>query len=199
MSVTGHTQWDNDICFEPGFDLTAVEPDDVRLANLYNKTMVCISRHISSGIWLLVLTGSPKVCSDCFLKIMHQRLLSPLLRKGNWTDYLVGQHSDLQTFCSTSMPLTTSSATLFKGTVPVPTATPTASHTTSAASPSTTCMGQMINPPPTPMDCNMLSQEYNVTTGDLTVLTNDWSCWVTKPICAPKPCTLKKIGWFETW
>lgn len=40
LCETGHDTWDADICFEEGFDQTAVEPDDVRLTSLYNTSMV---------------------------------------------------------------------------------------------------------------------------------------------------------------
>lgn len=44
----------------------------------------------------------------------------------------------------------------------------------------------------------MLSKAYNVTTGDLTILTDDWSCFVKELICAPSPCDVKRIGGDET-
>ncbi|KAI5918691.1 hypothetical protein F4810DRAFT_704010 [Camillea tinctor] len=178
LCQTGNDIWDADICFEDGFDQTAIEPDDERLGSLYNKDLVC---------------------SDCFLKIFHQRLLSPVLRQGEFTDYLVGQHGDLQSFCSTSMPLTTASSTLYHGTVPFPSATTGgAIGTVTAPATTATCGGTIIDVPSSPMDCHQLSETYNVTTGDLTVMTNDWSCEVTSPICIPPPCNIQKIGWGET-
>ncbi|KAK3995246.1 hypothetical protein QBC44DRAFT_366772 [Cladorrhinum sp. PSN332] len=57
------------------------------------------------------------VCSPCFLNILHQRLLSPALSESEYTDYLLKQHSDLETFCSTTMPLTTATSSLLLGTM----------------------------------------------------------------------------------
>jgi hypothetical protein len=141
-----------------------------------------------------------QICSQCFLKIIHHRLTSPLLRSGNSTDYLIEQHKDLQSACSTSMPLTMATGTYFLGTVPIPTATSSsaAQVATGLAAPRK-CLGTLIEPPKRPMDCHKLSKAFNVTTGDLVVLTGDPSCFVTKLICAPPPCDLVRIGWGETW
>ena len=40
LCETGHNTWDADICFEAGFDQMAIQPGDVRLANLYEKSLV---------------------------------------------------------------------------------------------------------------------------------------------------------------
>lgn len=141
-----------------------------------------------------------QVCSQCFLKLFHQRLLSPLLRAGEWTTYLQDEHANLESVCGTSMALPTSSSTLFLGTVPAatPTTSQGASATSNTAATTTTCAGQLIPAPSGPTDCHRLSQDYNVTTGDLTVLTGEWDCFTTSEICAPAPCALRKIGWGET-
>jgi hypothetical protein len=131
------------------------------------------------------------------LKIFHQRLLSPALRQGEFTDYLVDQHGDLESFCGSSMPLTMASSTLYHGTVPLPSATATGATTAPAAM--TTCAGTRIDVPSSPMACHQLSEVYNVTTGDLTVLADSWDCEITSAICVPPPCDLRKIGWGETW
>ena len=132
---------------------------------------------------------------------MNLRLSSPFIAAGaDYTTYLLGQYSDLQSYCTTSMALTTASTSLILGTMTVPTTTTISTTSTSGtASPSTTCAGQTINPPATPMSCNALSAQYGVTTGDLTVLTNDWACQFASPICAPLACDTMKTGWNETW
>ena len=135
------------------------------------------------------------------MRIFHQRLLSPLLRAGEYTEYLMHEHQDLQSYCSTSMPLSTATSSLWLGTLPMSTPTRTSglgSATNTAPEAAVTCMGTTIEPPNNPMDCHMLSETYNVTTGDLTLLTDDWSCKVSSTICTPPPCQLRKIGWFET-
>lgn len=103
---TSHIEYDYDLCFAEGFDPFAVEPGDIRLANLYDRSMDC---------------------SDSFLQIVHQRLLNPGLAFREWTDYLVAQHSDLQTYCNTSMPLTgMRTSSLVLGTMFIPAASPSA-------------------------------------------------------------------------
>ncbi|KAI4234842.1 MAG: hypothetical protein L6R40_006631 [Gallowayella cf. fulva] len=94
------------------------------------------------------------------------------------------------------MPLVTATTSLILGTMTVPTTTAT---TANGATPSTTCAGQVISPPARPLACNALAQQYGVATGDLTVLTNDWACQFTSPICAPLACETMKVGWGETW
>lgn len=136
-----------------------------------------------------------QVCSDCFLRILNHRLQSPLLPRSSSSRYLIEEHDDLERFCSTNLPLTTSSQTLHIGTVPLP--TPTSSTTTSNP-PATTCPGQIIEPPQSPTNCHQLSEKYSVATGDLTVLTGNWECSFTAPICAPLPCPVRKIAWKET-
>ncbi|KAK4239429.1 hypothetical protein C8A03DRAFT_32531 [Achaetomium macrosporum] len=156
-------------------------------------------------VWLTNLYDRSMVCSDCFLNILHRRLLlNPGLADGDWTDYLIAQHSDLQTYCSTSMPLTgTTTSSLVLGTMPIPTAFPsvtgTGKPTTSGPAASTTCAGTLMTPPSEAgVTCHMLSEQYNVTTGDLTVLTNDWDYQFTEPVCLPPPYQIMMIGWMET-
>lgn len=179
LCETGNSTWDADICFTPGFDQTAIEPDDIRLRNLYPKTTVC---------------------SDCFIKLLNLRLSSPFLAAGaDYTTYLLGQYSDLQSYCTTSMALTTASTSLVLGTMTVPTTTAAAdTGTSSAAAPSTTCAGQIIPVPAKTQSCHTLSLQYGVTTGDLIILTKDWQCQISSPICAPLSCDTMKIGWGET-
>ncbi|GJC90661.1 lysM domain-containing protein ARB_01155/01156 [Colletotrichum liriopes] len=185
LCATGDPEFDADVCFEEGFNQYAIEADDVRLSNLYEKDLD------SFGLLTIFL----QLCSDCFLKIFHHRLLAPVLEKSEFTDYLVEQHGELETFCSTAMPLTTSSQDLFLRTMPIPTPT-----TTDSAPPvMTTCAGQLIEPNPTQLWCDKLSENYNVPTGDLIVLTGDWACGMTKAICAPPACPLKHVGFEQQW
>lgn len=136
-----------------------------------------------------------QVCSDCFLKILNQRLKAPDLHHDSFTEYLVDQHGELEEFCSTSLALTTADASLFIRTMPIP--TPTTSESPPPAM--TTCAGQLIEPGDGQLWCDGLTEEYNVPTGDFIVLTGDWSCKLTEPICAPPPCPLRYIGWDEDW
>ncbi|KAL2754187.1 carbohydrate-binding module family 18 protein [Sodiomyces alcalophilus JCM 7366] len=175
LCITGDPDFDADICFDEGFNQFAVEANDVRLTNLYEEELLC---------------------SDCFLKIFHHRLRSPVLEKSDFTDYLIEQHGELEAFCTTSMPLTTSTQALFLRTMPIP--TPTASGGAPPAA-VTTCAGQLIEPSPSQLWCDNLAIQYNVPTGDLIVLTNDWSCLMSEAICAPPPCPLTYIGFEQEW
>lgn len=142
-----------------------------------------------------------QVCSACFLGIMRQRLLNPLLQSSPYNDYLLSEYNDLQSFCTTSMPVTTASFTLVAGTMSKPAFSTTATVTSSGAATVTTCAGQSVSPSDVAglRGCHAISQKYNVTTGDLTVITNDWGCEVTQPICLPLACSLRKIDWKQTW
>lgn len=138
-----------------------------------------------------------KVCSDCFLKIFNHRLASPDLEKSNYTEQMISQHSELEKFCSTSMALTTAETALFIRTMPIP--TPTTSTSGGGAPAATTCAGQLIEPSEEQMWCDGLTEKYKVPTGDLIVLSRDWSCRLTESICAPAQCPLRYIGWEEEW
>ncbi|KAI9147048.1 LysM domain-containing protein [Paramyrothecium foliicola] len=176
MCATGDPDFDADICFEEGFDMYEVLPEDRRLSNLYEKDLVC---------------------SDCFLKILNHRLSSPDLEKSNYTDYMIGEHSALEEFCSTSLPLTTANTALFVRTMPMP--TPTTSTSGGSSPAETTCAGQLIEPTDDQVWCDGLTEKYKVPTGDLIVLTGDWSCRLTDSICAPAQCPLRYIGWDQEW
>ncbi|EAS36475.3 uncharacterized protein CIMG_12752 [Coccidioides immitis RS] len=54
-------------------------------------------------------------CSECFLLLWRQRLLSPTLPPGNFTDYLIDQFKVLEETCSTELPFSTSAQTLIIG------------------------------------------------------------------------------------
>jgi hypothetical protein len=141
-----------------------------------------------------------QVCSSCFLGILRQRLSNPLLPSSEHSDYLLSEYKDLQSYCSTSMPaVVTASRTIVVGTVSAATATTTGTNSTDSTP--TACAGQLITPADVAgiRGCHALSKRYNVTTGDLTVLTNDWGCEVTRPVCLPPSCPLVKIDWAQTW
>ncbi|TPX25404.1 hypothetical protein DIZ76_010859 [Coccidioides immitis] len=54
-------------------------------------------------------------CSECFLLLWRQRLLSPTLPPGNFTDYLIDQFKVLEETCSTELPFSTFAQTLIIG------------------------------------------------------------------------------------
>lgn len=81
-------------------------------------------------------------------------MLDPWLVQSNFTDYLIDQFNRVQSNCSTTLPYTTSSSTLYVATY-APTTTAIASNSTTIAT--TTCTGQAIPPLATPLICNDLS------------------------------------------
>ncbi|KAK2758674.1 hypothetical protein FQN54_003364 [Arachnomyces sp. PD_36] len=173
--ITGDPEWDADVCSEEGFSPVEIQPEDTQMKNLYDLDMLC---------------------NDCFLRIFDHRLRSPVLPKTNYTNHLIQQHADMESICSTEMPLTTSTEPMWLSYMPRPTPTTSeGSTTTRIPGAGTTCLGQLIEPDIGRMSCNELSEKYNVPTGDLVVLTHDFTCYVTEPICLPLPCKLEKIGW----
>lgn len=140
------------------------------------------------------LYNSSLYCSECFLLMWKQRLLSPHLADSDFTAYLIEQFEDLQGNCSTTMPYTTSAATLWLTLGATATATTSSAVTTTSSSVVTaTCAGQIIPVSSTPLGCDPLSDMYNVTTGDLRAATNDYLCEITAPICVPSPCEIEVI------
>ncbi|ETS77354.1 hypothetical protein PFICI_11228 [Pestalotiopsis fici W106-1] len=119
------------------------------------------------------------------------RLLDPWLSQSNFTDYLIGEFDDLQRKCSTTLPYSTSSSTLYIGSA---TSTPTTiNSTTGAPSATPTCIGQLVQPKDDFLTCNDLSDTYGVSTGDARVATGDFVCQFTSTICLPLPCKLDTV------
>jgi hypothetical protein len=122
----------------------------------------------------------------------RQRLLNPFLQDGRSTTYLLEQYQAIQKNCSMNLPVTTSSSTLFVSldytSVPAET-TPT--PTTSGSAPATTtCVGQVIDPPKAGelVDCIKMADDYKVALGDIYKATGDALCQFTTPICLPPSC-----------
>jgi hypothetical protein len=84
---------------------------------------------------------------------------------------------------------------------------PTAAPTTTAAPPTITgkeCRGQLVQPQKPapqkpPLSCDDLSNKYNVTTGDLRLLTQDENCEFNKPLCLPPACELDVLVDTPNW
>jgi hypothetical protein len=178
------------ICSDPDFSIQEVSADMAAIPNLYDADLVSLK---SQNIETCVDVETRQYCSECFMKLWRQRLLSPFLPVSNFTDYLVNQFEDMQQNCSTSMPYTTSASTLYVGS-----ATSTADSTTTGMVSTATCTGQWIQPVATPLSCNELSELYNVSTGDLRAVTNDPFCEIEAETCLPRPCSLAVIDTYGT-
>jgi len=163
------------ICDQEDFEVEQLDPTLQTITNLYSSSLLC---------------------DECFLKIWRQRLLSPFVIAGNWTQYRVNQFDAMQKNCSTSLPYSTSAATLFVGTanasmIPTPTSGIIPINTGITVAP--TCTGQVVQPSTSPLTCNDLSDLYHVSTGDLQVATKDSYCSFSKAVCLPLGCEIKTI------
>ncbi|RMZ89343.1 hypothetical protein DV736_g3420, partial [Chaetothyriales sp. CBS 134916] len=109
----------------------------------------------------------------------------------DFTDYLIDSYQDIQQNCSTSLPVATSTGILW--------AEPTGLNASASASPTVpisqptgnvTCIGQTIEAPENGTTfCQALSDQYNVTTGELVYVTDDIvSCSFNGSICVSLPC-----------
>jgi hypothetical protein len=155
------------ICDDEDFDVDDVDPALQSITDLYDKSLYC---------------------NECFLKVWRQRLLSPFLTSGDWTQFRIDQFDSLQNDCSTSMPYTTSKQTLFLSmATAIPTPTTSGAVLTGRAA-TATCTGRVIWPSVTPQYCNNLADLYQVSSADLKVITKDMGCEFTAAICIPLPC-----------
>ncbi|KAJ6133732.1 hypothetical protein N7523_000054 [Penicillium sp. IBT 18751x] len=128
-----------DICNEEDFDIQSITADMQAMTNLYNSSMFC---------------------SECFLELYRLRLLDPWLASTNFTDYLIGQFDSVQKNCSTTLPYTTSSSTLYIGAQTIVTATVTttdAATATNTATYTAICLGQIVQPITNWLTCDDLS------------------------------------------
>ncbi|KAF5855296.1 hypothetical protein ETB97_009476 [Aspergillus alliaceus] len=178
-----YIRWDPEVCYyeyeedkpaeclDPDFSTTQMTKDMMDVTKLYEKDLLC---------------------SECFIKMWRQRLMSALLPSGEHTDYLLNQYSAIQEYCSTKLPVTTYKTTLFASTRTMPvtaTGTPVPSPTS--------CPGQLIEPSDSWMSCRDISDKYNVSTGTVIDATQDQECRFDFPLCLPKPCDIDTI-WGKT-
>ncbi|RAK80817.1 carbohydrate-binding module family 18 protein [Aspergillus fijiensis CBS 313.89] len=158
-------------CEDPTWTSQNMTTDMMKITKMYNESTVC---------------------SECFIKMWRQRLMSPNLPGGDFGQYLVNQYRDIQEHCSTSLPATTYATSLLVATAT--TAATSAATTTAAAF---TCSGQLVLPGAI-LYCNDLTDTYNVSTGAAIHATGDTACQFDKPICLPLPCELDTIYHFPS-
>lgn len=122
----------------------------------------------------------------------RQRLLNPFIQDSNSTSYLLEQYQNIQKNCSTNLPVTTSSSTLFVSLslTSMPSEETGPPTTTGSVPAATTCVGQLIEPPGSGefSDCQDMADKYNVATGDIITITQDSMCQYNTSICLPLPC-----------
>ncbi|ORY11047.1 hypothetical protein BCR34DRAFT_614845 [Clohesyomyces aquaticus] len=128
------------------------------------------------------------LCSNCFIRMLYNRVTSTYLSDTDHSEYLVNQLQDIANVCSTSIPdITVRALPTYD---PIPT---TASSPTSSPPAAPTCSGQTLSSASAPVGCNAISTKYGVTTGDLQALTDSDTCAISGSICVPKGCGLKQV------
>ncbi|RAH80511.1 carbohydrate-binding module family 18 protein [Aspergillus japonicus CBS 114.51] len=133
------------------------------------------------------------VCSECFVKMWRQRLMSPNLPSGEFGQYLLSQYDNIQQNCSVSLPVTTYSTRLLATATKTITGTGVGAAATATAATSSSCLGQLVQPRKL-FYCPDLTDTYNVSTGTAYHITGDNSgCQFTEPICLPLPCELDTV------
>jgi hypothetical protein len=177
-----------ELCDDPEFDTDIIDPALQSIVGLYDP-----------GLY----------CDECFLKIWRQRLLSPFLIHGNWTQYRVDAFEELQRNCSVEMPYVTSDYSLFVGTAtPIPTATsttiaiPTCTFDLAVGeyvcpTASVSCTGQIVEPDPELRGCSAIANKFHVSTGDARMATGNDICSFKEQICLPLPCETLEIKTFH--
>ncbi|KAL5041073.1 hypothetical protein BDW71DRAFT_201664 [Aspergillus fruticulosus] len=159
-------------CNDPGFSTTFITAEMKDVTHIYDKSLLC---------------------SECFIQMWRQRLMSSKLPKGEFTEYLLEQYELLTDYCSVTSPVSTYSSTLFTR----PTGKASTSTSTSASStPSATgiCHGQLVEPDEVnSLPCLYMSDAYNVSTGTLEHVTGSEICDFQGPICLPLPCELDTL------
>ncbi|KAI0530291.1 hypothetical protein GGR58DRAFT_493829 [Xylaria digitata] len=177
-----YIRWDPGMCFayeevpaqcsDPEFDLGEINSDMSAVTNLYDSSLYC---------------------SECFLELFRMRMLDPRLTNSNFTQYLMDEFSAIRSACSTTLPYTTSSATLYIGTPTTSSSTTAASTTSGAVTATPTCLGQLVQPQGNYLTCNDLCDDYQVSTRDARVATRDYGCQFNTTICLPLPCELDTV------
>ncbi|KAL2821417.1 hypothetical protein BDW59DRAFT_150071 [Aspergillus cavernicola] len=157
-------------CNDPDFSTAFITPEMKDVTRLYDQSFLC---------------------SECFVKIWRQRLMSSKLPKDEFTDYLLEQYESITEFCSISLPVSTYSSTLFTQATSVTQTTPS---TTVPSAPATTdsCYGQLVEPDDS-LPCIRMSDAYNVSTGTLVHITGSPMCSFESAICLPMPCEIDII------
>lgn len=157
-----------------------------------------------------------KLCDDCFIKILYQRVTSPYLADSDYSDYLVDQLQDIGDVCNTSIPdITVRALQIYPAAPPLSSIAFTATSTLAAPA-STGCGGQTISASnkrspqihersaekrdvdPT-STCDSLSNKYGLTTGDLQAISNSTDCTISNTFCFPAPCKLMQVPNGATW
>lgn len=124
-----------------------VTADNQRIANLYPDSMLC---------------------SECFLKMMFQRITSDYLPDSDYSDYLVAEFQDIQDVCSTTLAPTLSTRQVWNLPTAFPPVTQVFVSGTLTVLPSSTPTTQSVATP-TPTQTGMVSncvKFYEAVSGD---------------------------------
>jgi hypothetical protein len=128
--------------------------------------------------------------------MLYTKVTSEFLPDTDHADYLVGQLQDIADVCNTSIPAITTRATISWDSAPAPTPNST---TTTQPPATTTCaagQGQTLS---SGTGCEVLSQKYGISTGDLEAISGSDVCSISTASCFPLACSLQQIGTGATW
>ncbi|KAK3333069.1 hypothetical protein B0T19DRAFT_458160 [Cercophora scortea] len=164
-----------------------VNPSDPSCAN--NGTGIDAASQRMANLYSDELSPVLKLCDDCFIKVLYNRVSSPFLADSDNVEYLVNQLQDIADVCSTSLaPITTRAVIKWEG-LPTTVATTTATATASASATPTTCAGQIISTN-AGLGCDALSTQYGLATGNLKVVSGSDTCVISSAKCFPARCSL---------
>ncbi|MCJ1269693.1 hypothetical protein MMC22_009585 [Lobaria immixta] len=170
-------------------DGTGIDPASQRIANLYTDDTLC---------------------DDCFIKILYQRVTSPYLADSDHSDYLVDQLQDIGDVCNTSIPdITVRALQTYPAAPPISSIAFTTTSTLAAPT-STGCEGQTISNSnkrslqihgrimgerdvDATSTCDLLSNKYGLTTGDLQGISGSTDCTISNALCFPASCKLMQV------
>lgn len=111
------------------------------MANLYSSDTVGLKLKAAKSNHL---TNLCKLCSDCFVAMMHKRLSSPYLPDSEHSDYLVDQLNDIATVCAVAVPPLTTRVLPNYAAAQTPLSPALGQNATVAAN--GTCPGQKLSP-----------------------------------------------------
>lgn len=146
--------------------------------------------------------------------MLYARVTSPFLADSDNSDFLVDQLQDIGDICNTTIPNITVRALPSYVTAPPVTSVNLGSTTTTTPPVTTTCAGQVlkssqkrspqvrgraIEAEEATSNCDTLSQEHGISTGDLQALSESDICTITGNVCFPPACTLQQVPAGASW
>lgn len=144
------------------------------------------------------------LCSECFTKMLRQRVTSDFLPNTDFSDYLANELQDIEKVCSmTTEDITTRAVPWYPELSDgAEIGITTTSATTTAQPTPTACAGRMIDIRPDleeELSCHDIAEKYRVGSGEVAMATRNEYCEATEPICLPNECSLHYVVANQTW